>query len=339
MKAGTCDRFMACVAFLMTFQSRGKTSEQLVEPLRGISDKKDMQSGYEYDTEDQSCRPGGNNSKPCIDSSSFTQQSMESSQETSNSFHHEGAFCSGRPLHGKSILPPVLMKCHANPTLAQHDDDGWRIRSRYLHCLGMDEQFQHHDHPKSFCLTRSTQLPKPACSHDGWDSALTPLHQSPMKIEPLKDDHGKHDDTILDRLKSRNDNCDTWDIEPFHTKAKKCAAPLVEKDNSNYEESTCNVSFYPIVQVREIPSHHSYSERIKKTIWMLPSEYAESVTKNVIEFMSEGYEPETVLDETDFVERDGELVHPVCLMLDEPDNVRLKQIYYGFKAKASTKGD
>jgi hypothetical protein len=202
----------------------------------------------------------------------------------------------------------------------------------------MDEQIKHHDHPKP----RSTLHLKPTSSHSHveangcvvCESALstldltTSLNLSPTTTAPLKDDHGNHDNAIIARLKSVDTNCGEQAFIPLHPINKM-------GDEKNIVNN--NVSFHPTVQVREIPSHHSYSERIKKTIWMLPHEYAESVTKNVIEFMSEGYAPETVLDESDFVERDGELVHPVCLMLEEPENVRLRQIYYGFNPNRSVK--
>ena len=92
---------------------------------------------------------------------------------------------------------------------------------------------------------------------------------------------------------------------------------------------TSKTSFDPCVRVREIPSHHQLSERIRNTIWMLPREYVECITKNTIEFMAEGYEPDRVLEESDFLERDGKLVHPVCEMLEDPENIILKGVYYG----------
>ena len=64
-------------------------------------------------------------------------------------------------------------------------------------------------------------------------------------------------------------------------------------------EST--VCFQTSVNVVEIASHRSYSDRIRKTIWFLRSEFAESVTRNSLEFLSEGWNPDHVLEEKDFV--------------------------------------
>ena len=67
-------------------------------------------------------------------------------------------------------------------------------------------------------------------------------------------------------------------------------------------------------------------------MWITPREAAQqALRRSIIEFMSEGYEVGGVFDESDFVERDGELVHPVCLLLDEPGNTRLKDLYFGTK--------
>jgi hypothetical protein len=51
-------------------------------------------------------------------------------------------------------------------------------------------------------------------------------------------------------------------------------------------------------------------------------EYEETVAKNSIEFLSEGCDPEKVLEEDDFILYEGELVHPVHLLLGYPELLR-----------------
>ncbi len=234
--------------------------------------------------------------------------------------------------YGKSILPPVLLKQHAYPVAAEHDD-GWRIRSRYLHCLGMDEDdLQHHDHPKRTLTASLSHHRHGDCETTIVTTDLfSTLRRSPTYTVSLKNDHREDDDTLLKTSK--------WE-RPEDVHQSLTVYPGSRKDKNGDPQpadSTCRVSFQPSVQISEIPSHRSYSQRIKKTIWMLPHEYAESVTQNAIEFMSEGFEPDRVLEESDFVQQDGKLVHPVCQILDEPENVRLKKIYYGERPKKSTK--
>jgi hypothetical protein len=118
---------------------------------------------------------------------------------------------------------------------------------------------------------------------------------SPFSVEFLKDDYGKQDESII------------------------VGSPPV---HSPFQQRKTIVSFEPSVVVHEIPSRNAYSKRVRKTIWMQQPEYNETVAKNTIEFMSEGCDPNKVLEEDDFIMHDGELVHPVYLMLGYPQLLR-----------------
>jgi hypothetical protein len=264
-----------------------------------------------------------------------------------------------------NMLPPILLKKHPQHH-HQHEDkddyeEGWRIRSRYLHCLGMDNELQHHDHPKplrkatpsdcsasvddsvpswaspSSCSRSGSAVVLPANTtavenNNNNDSlSLTALRPSPCTTVLLKEDCGRVDKALVKESKlGKIDNESGYSrVAPVYP--IKGVIPKQKHGTTKTYSLTSKISFDPSVRVREIPSHHQYSERIKKSIWMLPREYVESVTKNAIEFMAEGYEPDRVLDESDFVERDGKMVHPVCELLDEPDNLVLKGVYYGIK--------
>eukprot|EP00429_Kryptoperidinium_foliaceum_P000224 CAMPEP_0176019296 /NCGR_PEP_ID=MMETSP0120_2-20121206/9318_1 /TAXON_ID=160619 /ORGANISM="Kryptoperidinium foliaceum, Strain CCMP 1326" /LENGTH=298 /DNA_ID=CAMNT_0017352369 /DNA_START=515 /DNA_END=1407 /DNA_ORIENTATION=+ len=235
---------------------------------------------------------------------------------------------------GKKTLPSLLLKPRQPPRKGQHDDDknDWRIRCRYLHSLGMDNELVHHDHPKPNSSTHNYLLHSSdhsATASPGDDNSEHrdvdhhSLEAVPVQTVPLKADGGAIDELLSDGLKTPQE------VHPVKMqKSNKTAST---------DEDTCRssrVSFATAVKVREIPSHKDYSERMRSTMWMLPMEAAESICKNAIEFLAEGCEPERVLDESDFVEREGKLVHPVCLLLEEPENKQMKTVYYGIKPDA-----
>lgn len=72
------------------------------------------------------------------------------------------------------------------------------------------------------------------------------------------------------------------------------------------------VQFCQIVSGLEIPSHHQYSDRIKKTIWADRAEINAMVERNILEFEAEGFDwKNVVLDDDMYVdEANGELIHP-----------------------------
>jgi hypothetical protein len=148
--------------------------------------------------------------------------------------------------------------------------------------------------------------------------------QSSVYTTALKGDHGQTDHRLI--LATEQAISQTIGTTPTIEDREACGS------------SGRKITFCPFVQVHEIPGVTMYSKRIRGTIWMTPQESAECIRRNTIEYMAEGYEPEGVLDETEFIESNGKLVHPVCLLLDEPENILLKRIYSGTKPKAKSKG-
>ena len=171
---------------------------------------------------------------------------------------------------------PIVM--YKKPTVPPHlSADASRIRSRYLHRLGLET---------------------PEERQPSIRSNLRRDHEDPLSIEVLKDDYGTYDETI--------------DVgsPPVHS-------PMFEGKRQ--------VSFESSVVVHEIPSRKAYSERVRKALWMLRQEFEETVTKNSIEFMSEGCDPAKVLEEEDFILHEGQLVHPVYLMLGYPEMMERRE--------------
>ena len=107
-------------------------------------------------------------------------------------------------------------------------------------------------------------------------------------IEILKDDYGAVDDSL------------TVHSPPLHSPSSF----------SNGVKRQKVVSFEAKVICRDIPSHRVYSDRLKNTIWTAREEYNESTRRNLIEYMSEGCNPNGVIEEQHFVRHNDQLIHP-----------------------------
>ena len=249
----------------------------------------------------------------------------------------------------------------------QHQDDplDWRIRLRYFLSLGimMDDQeafdvivlaqqqqhqqqhgHGHEQHDSNISATtgkrRTThrRVPKDAPMNRRAES-------SPIYTTALKGDHGQVDQQmkfhilVMEQQQQQQHVLLQPPIKNGHSNHQPApdtldqatlndSHSLHDDEEGHVSSPGSTLSFCPLVEVHEIPDRRMYSERLLRTLWMTPTECAESMRRNVIEFMAEGYVPEGVFDESDFMERDGKMVHPVCVLLDEPKNARLKQLYY-----------
>jgi hypothetical protein len=83
-------------------------------------------------------------------------------------------------------------------------------------------------------------------------------------------------------------------------------------NNERTRSTTAGIQFSSEVTVVPIPSHHEYSNRIRKCLWSDGAEIQENAERNRIEFAAEGWDWHTVLEDDDmFVDANtGELVHP-----------------------------
>lgn len=73
-----------------------------------------------------------------------------------------------------------------------------------------------------------------------------------------------------------------------------------------------SVSFHETVTVVTIPSKDSYSDRIRKFLWIEPHEMMQNTARNVIEFKSENWDWRQVADDVEFYicPMTGEKIHP-----------------------------
>lgn len=71
------------------------------------------------------------------------------------------------------------------------------------------------------------------------------------------------------------------------------------------------VSFVGFVRVRWIPSRHDYSPTAKATLWTTRDEIYENASRNTIEYASEGWDINQVLEDERMVDYFGQKIHPV----------------------------
>lgn len=69
-----------------------------------------------------------------------------------------------------------------------------------------------------------------------------------------------------------------------------------------------------VSDIKSVPSRDAYPHDISDALWMRGEEYHKMVQKNMIEFLSEGCDPDQVLEEDNFILRRCILVHPVHLL-------------------------
>jgi hypothetical protein len=85
----------------------------------------------------------------------------------------------------------------------------------------------------------------------------------------------------------------------------------IHVDPGSISGKTCTVCFHVSVAVQEIPSHRSYSDRIRLALWTPGDELAEQCARNCVEFAYENYNWQTVCE--DFVPFGNEWIHPCHL--------------------------
>lgn len=177
-----------------------------------------------------------------------------------------------------------------------------RIRSRFLSTIGiLDESKQ--------SLTRS----------HGIRTRTSLLRTSRRFCEELKADHGLPDEKlIIDCRDVEDTTCSTASLD---TTLTSCGSFTP----SHCEGRARCVSFGTLVEVVPIPSHHDYSPRIRNVLWNDSRELQSNAIRNYVEFIAEGWDWKSVVDESDMVNINGELVHPVHFHDPFPEcNVNLR---------------
>ena len=153
-----------------------------------------------------------------------------------------------------------------------------RIRNRFIHSLGIIED--------------TTNLPgklrKKPSSHRS-----TLLREATIEV-PLKNH-------CSSKRRKPADGTDHSDSFP----ATEHAHPL----------PTSRIQFNSVVQVKPIPSHVDYSDRVRKHLWATKNEIRLNQQRNMREFAFEGWNSAFVLEEDDmfFDTRSSQFIHPANL--------------------------
>lgn len=91
----------------------------------------------------------------------------------------------------------------------------------------------------------------------------------------------------------------------------------VEKTSNASQKPKKGVSFSNKVMVVPIPLRHDYSRRMRQRLWTPAEEIHENAQRNAVEFSSEGWNCQDVVEEDDMYICSGtqELIHPVHVQL------------------------
>ena len=152
--------------------------------------------------------------------------------------------------------------------------------------LSHPSQYPSRHQIRSRYLHRLGLPPQPPTIHKKAQSNDTPIQIEGIEI--LKDDYGAVDDSL------------TVHSPPLHSPSSF----------SNGVKRQKLVSFEAKVICRNIPSHRVYSDRLKNTIWIGREEFQELTKRNLLEYMSEGCNPNGVIEEQHFVRHNNQLIHP-----------------------------
>lgn len=156
------------------------------------------------------------------------------------------------------------------------------IRGRYFHRLGFQKCV---NGPNPYTTPNTQKYPPKRCDH---------FH------ETLKHDHGKVDSELED-LKSLDPTCSL-------SLSTRSSGTL---SFGSTKQTKRGVSFQASVAVHTIPSHKQYSDRIRNTLWTPEKVMRQDIARNCAEFVAEGWNWRTCVDEDEMVNYNGEMIHPV----------------------------
>jgi hypothetical protein len=184
---------------------------------------------------------------------------------------------------GKNALtmgPTTVLRNRPRPVEAKD------IRGRYFHRLGFDK-----------CIPdqNPSTTTKPFSSKQNLEKKL----RHGCVHETLKHDNGKID-TELEDLKSLDPTCS---LSLSTSSSGALSFGRSKRDRG--------VSFQASVVVHTIPSHKQYSDRIRNTLWTPENIMRQDIARNCVEFVAEGWDWRTCVDDNEMVNYNGEMIHPV----------------------------
>lgn len=228
------------------------------------------------------------------------------------------------------------------------------IRNQYLYKLGFTDS-------KTACKKNITTRTAATCPNFNHKSMSTPttcgssINGNKNKYHcPINDESAHTTDTYLDEESIRtiedqeaptpspsSSSPVCISILPEDTDIQSSAACTANSSCANSFASTTrtmpasrtttnkpttkkrSVSFHETVTVLTIPSKDSYSDRIRKHLWIEPNERKQNTERNVIEFISENWDWRQVADDVEFYicPVTGEKIHPCHNIYSYHENV------------------
>eukprot|EP00616_Rhizochromulina_sp_CCMP1243_P009391 CAMPEP_0118989090 /NCGR_PEP_ID=MMETSP1173-20130426/47347_1 /TAXON_ID=1034831 /ORGANISM="Rhizochromulina marina cf, Strain CCMP1243" /LENGTH=414 /DNA_ID=CAMNT_0006940055 /DNA_START=29 /DNA_END=1273 /DNA_ORIENTATION=- len=166
-----------------------------------------------------------------------------------------------------------------------------QVRQQYLAHLGIDQK------AGGSAVGSSVSLPTSPTAA----AASTPSHMS--SLEP-------HASPPV--LQSLNGGSGVWWQRAFGAKPALATQSEAERDGkkTGADSGPRRVSFNDMVEVRYVPLHSDYSQRIRQKYWNSAQELWDMAARNSIEFAAEGYDWTRAVEEESFTRWGGQLIHP-----------------------------
>lgn len=179
------------------------------------------------------------------------------------------------------------------------DENDCRIRDRFFRSLGIIEG-DASSPPAAAALRKKDRKSKPQQHFHG-----RVLSEETIEA-PLKD----HCCSKKDRRRKHRKNV-------FWAASSESTSESKENDSSQHGQQQTpphsKIQFNSVVQIKTIPSHFGYSDRVRKHLWSNRQELKESQERNMREFAFEGWSVHHVIEEDGmyFDKVSHEFVHPV----------------------------
>jgi len=208
---------------------------------------------------------------------------------------------------------PSLMRRPASSSQSERSAGGERsatmrprssgqVRQQYLANLGID-----HKAGAGSGTISSSPSSGPSSPTVGRSSlhSSSPQPHSPSSLEP-------HASPPV--LQSLNGGNGLWWQRAFGAKPALATQSEAEREGVKGRGADNGgprrVSFNDMVEVRYVPLHSDYSQRIRQKYWNSAQELWDMAARNSIEFAAEGYDWTRAVEEEDFTRWGGQLIHP-----------------------------
>jgi hypothetical protein len=197
---------------------------------------------------------------------------------------------------------------------AERDQQGDRIRLRLLNRLGIYSPRQQSPllQPPSSAQGPRAIKKEPSSSPKKLFGAaaldVTAAYEEPLFYRVLEsDDSSSSDEESVPEDASFTSSCNSYSTSITASLTSITSSEL--EDDEDYCRPTA-VKFHSQKKVVEIPSFRDYPEEIHSALWHSVDDIQNNAKRNRLEYFAEGWSLESVLEEPEFVEVNGELIHP-----------------------------